>query len=342
MLSGGKAYRFQNSQQDWQDKALVLLEDKPLLVHVIKNITDVVDEVIVCVNNDERKTKYLEVLEKHNLRVKIVVDEKTVIGGPNVAILSGLKATQTDFCITIPCDMPFVKPKVVDYLFNISEGFDVVIPMWPNGTIETLIMVLQHTIGMEIVQTLCQLKRPRPSDIPRAAPRTLLASPLKTIKTLDPNLKSFININTQEELRKPQTRNTQGPIQQNVELNQEDFQVSDLQLMYNAAKRYQENKFIMTYEKFNLCKKHFEDRNNFFWAALANENKGKTLLKQTQLQKETKPQTTLEFEFKYKEAFSNAVLNYHKEAKLYEKHFCLRLLERTIADKDHIKTRFAI
>ncbi|MCL2691195.1 MAG: molybdenum cofactor guanylyltransferase [Candidatus Bathyarchaeota archaeon] len=349
VLAGGKACRFQTLHQPvWQDKALVLLEGKPLLVWVIGNVVDIVDEVVVCVNTEERKVRYLEILEKHSLNdVKVIVDEKTKINGPNVAILSGLNIAQADFCMVIPCDMPFVKPEVINYLFEMAtRGFDVVVPMWPNGVLETLIMVLKRTIGLEIVRTLCQLKRDRPSDIPRAAAKTLLISPLKTINKLDPTLKSFININTQEDLTKLQTRNLQGVIQQNITLNRGHFLISDLQLLCDAVKKYQKDNFLEAKEKIDLSHSRFESCGNFFWAALASESKGKILLKhhhQQQLQKNEKDsnsnyQTVFAFDFEYKKVFSNAASNYYHEAELYKKHQCTRLLERAIADNHNMLT----
>jgi len=345
VLAGGKAGRFQGLHTVWLDKALALFEGKPLLVWVVENVVGEVDEVVVCVNSEERKAWYLEVLEKYHLGVRIVVDEKVEVeGGPNVAILSGLKAVQTDFCMTIPCDMPFVKPEVVNYLFNLSEteGFEVVVPMWPNGILETLLMVLERSRAVEMVQTLCQFKRSRPCDIPRATSKTMLASPLKTIKTLDPDFKSFININTQEDLKKLQTRNIQGLVQQNIVFNREGLLVSDLQLMRDAVKMLQKDNFRKAQEKFDFCKRHFEDEDNFFWTALASEGKGEALLKQAQLplselrlQKENMLQTVFSLSYECKEALSNAVDNYHNEARLYKKNHCTRLLERAIADKQN-------
>ena len=343
MLAGGKAGRFQTLHQPiWQDKALALLDDKPLLVWVVENVADIVDEVVVCVDTEERKGRYREILEKYRLSVKVVVDEKTEINGPNVAILSGLNVAQTDFCMVIPCDMPFVKPEVINYLFEIAEEFDVVVPIWPNGVLETLIMVLKRTMGLEIVRTLCQLKRTRPIDIPRAAAKTLLVSPLKTINKLDPTLKSFININTQEDLTKLQTRKLQGAIQQDITLIRGSFLISDLQLMYDAIKIYQKGNFLVAKEKIDLCQRRFESCGNFFWAALASESKGKVLLKQhQQLQKNentSNQQAVFAFDFEYKNVFSNAVNNYHKEAELYKTNHCTRLLERAITDKQNTLT----
>ena len=107
--------------------------------------------------------------------------------------------------------------------------------MWPNGRLETLIMTLHRTAGLEITQTLCQLKRPRSDDIIRASAKTLLVSPLKEIRILDPELKSFININSKEDLNKPKTRQIQGAVKENIQLKHEGSTVSDLQILRDGA-----------------------------------------------------------------------------------------------------------
>ncbi len=50
ILAGGKAQRFQTEKEGWQNKALAELSGKPLLVHAVASVSDIVDETIVCVN----------------------------------------------------------------------------------------------------------------------------------------------------------------------------------------------------------------------------------------------------------------------------------------------------
>ena len=64
ILSGGKARRFQSKNRKWEDKALAELEGKPLLIHAIESVEDVVDEIAISVNDEERKAKYNQILEK--------------------------------------------------------------------------------------------------------------------------------------------------------------------------------------------------------------------------------------------------------------------------------------
>ena len=62
ILAGGKARRFQTIDAIWRDKALAELNGKPLLIHAIENVRDIVDEIVVCVNDEERKAKYTKIL----------------------------------------------------------------------------------------------------------------------------------------------------------------------------------------------------------------------------------------------------------------------------------------
>jgi len=335
VLAGGKACRFQNPYMGWQDKALVLLENKPFLVHVIENVSSVVDEVIVCVNNNdkERIEGYRRVFAEYRLSAKIVLDESLEVGGPMRAILSGLRVANADYCLIVPCDMPFINASVVEHLFSLSKGFDVVMPMWPNGRLETLCMVLERLGSLEIVQILCQLKRSHVDDIPRAAAKVFLPSTVKTLKTFDPQLKSFININSPEDLEKMSLRDTEGSIKEDVIFFREKSLLTDLLYMREAVKLYQENHFVEAQEKFETCKKQFEACNNFFWTALTCECKAMVLLSQLQLQENSNQQIGTQCNFKILETFVDAANNYDNETKIYDQKGCIRLFERALADK---------
>ena len=191
ILAGGMGSRFQTQPGVWQDKALALLAGKPLLVHVVENIQQEADETLVVVNEKLRKVVYDELLQRYGIsKVKIVTDVKAkILGGPLIAILTGLKASTSDFCLTVPSDMPMLNPKVAEYMFKEIDGSFVAVPMWPDGKLETLLMVLQRRNCLKIAETLCQLGRERPDDIIRGALKDLFVAPLGKIKKLDPELK---------------------------------------------------------------------------------------------------------------------------------------------------------
>lgn len=238
ILAGGKAQRFQNAQGKWQDKALAELYGKPLLVHAIENIEDVVDEIVGVVNeNETRQSQYNNVLGKYHIEnARIITDLKiNHLSGPIVAILTGLKSVEADYCLTVPCDMPLLSGKVADYLFTEVKGSYVAVPMWPNGMLETLLMVLERSNTLEIASVLCQLGRSHPDDIIRGTLQVLFISPLGEIKILDPELKSFVNINSQEDLSRLQPRQGQGSVVENLRLNLGALPIDELQRLQKAS-----------------------------------------------------------------------------------------------------------
>ncbi len=334
ILAGGKARRFQNKNGTWQDKALAELAGKPLLIHAIDNVHDVVEKILICVDTENRKTQYTKILTKHHHteKVTVVTDEKiNHTKGPTVAIYTGLKAVNAKHCLTLPCDMPLLKPKVVDYLFNAAEDSDIAVPMWPNSRLETLVMVLERDSALEITHTLCQLMRPRSDDIMRGASNVSFISTVGEIKTLDPELKSFVNINSPQDLTRLQTRHAQGPITGNLRLKLDKLPLLELQQLRNASALNNEGAFAEASKTFSACATNLEMKASAFWAGVSRENEGENLLKWSKQQKETAPAT--ELDFKSKEALLKAADNYRLEAEMYEKSHCRFLAERARADK---------
>jgi len=333
ILSGGKSERFQNTQETWRDKALVELLGKPLLIHAVENVREVVEEVVICVNNENRKAQYAEVLKKHSVKnVRLLIDEPcNQLGGPIVGILTGLTAVKADYCFTLPSDMPLLLPKVIDYMFNSAKEARVVVPMWPNGRLETLTMVLKQSDALEIAKTLCQLRRPRSDDIIRGALNILLISTVGEIRTFDPELKSFININSQVDLTWLRPRHAQGPITENLRLNLGDLPKPELRRLQNASVLFNESKFLEAAKTFSSVATHLETGDSCFWAALSRENEGKSLLGWTKQQ--NKQEFTTEQEGRGKEALLKAAKNYELEAKIYENAHSVFLSERAKSNK---------
>lgn len=338
ILSGGKAERFQSEQQTWQDKALIELFGKPLLIHAIENVQNVVEEIVISVNDKVRKTRYSEVLKKHKVKnIRLLIDEKIdQLGGPLVAILTGLKSVKADYCITLPCDMPLLQPKVMEYMFSTIKNSRVAVPMWPNGRLETLTMVLERKNALEIASTLCNLKRPRSDDIVRGALNVLFVSAVSEIKALDPELKSFVNINSREDLTELQPRRVQGTITENMRLNLGVLPTLKLQRLREAALRGKGGKFSEATEIFASCANELERKNTFFWAAISRENEGKSLLERAQQQIE--PKLVAGQVSEGKKALLKAADNYGLEAEMHSKNRCVFLAERARSDKAWCET----
>jgi molybdenum cofactor guanylyltransferase len=338
ILAGGKAQRFQTNQGSWQDKALAELDGKPLLIHAIENVRDVVDEIVVVVNEEARKSKYQNILASQQIeKVKIVTDIKIDhLSGPFIAILTGLKFADANYCLTIPADMPMLNRKVADYLFNEIKDSYVAVPMWPNGSLETLLMVLERSKTLKIVNLLCQLRRNRPDGIIRGALNVFFASPLAEIKVLDPELKSFVNINCQDDLGRLQPRQGQGPVTGNLRLKLGMLPIEQLDLLHKASSERENFEFMEAAKIFSSCADDLEKGNSFFWAGIAREYEAKSWLSLSELNNKG------ELTRKMQDAFLKAATNYGAEAAIYEKNHCYLLAERAKADKSWCESQIKI
>jgi len=333
ILAGGKAKRFQSQPEIWQDKALAKLFDKPLLVHAVESVRKSVDEVVICVNDEDRRAMYAQILEKYGVSdVKLVIDEKIDdLGGPLVAILTGLKAVTSDYCLTLPGDMPLVQLKVIEHMFHLAKDARVVVPMWPNGRLETLVMALEKSSALEIANTLFLLGRPRSDDLIRGALNVTFVSIVGELSALDPELESFVNINFPQDLDRLQPRRVEGAITQSMHIDKGALPSRDLRLLREASGLCRENKLSDASEIFASCATRLEEEESFFWAALSRENEAKGirgLAKQQTVSFLREKETA-----RSAKSFLQAAVNYEMEAGVHEECHCIFLAERARSDK---------
>jgi molybdenum cofactor guanylyltransferase len=334
VLAGGRGQRFQTENGRWQDKALAALEGKPLLIHVVENIRENVDEILVIVNNKTRKKQYTKILSKFKVSDAKIVEDISLNGirGPLIAILTGLKNVTADYCITIPADMPLIHPKVADYLFREIGDSYVEVPMWPNGRLETLLMILKRNISLEIAKQLCLLGRSHPDDIIRGANRVLFVSPLEKIIDFDPNLCSFVNINSKEDLSRLKPRPGSGPAR-SVRLNLGDLPIEKIGQLEKASLKRDNGEFVEASEIYRKSALELENQ-SFFWSAISREYQAKIMLS---LSKQQHPK--LDFAEEARNGFFEAAKQYLLESNVYEKNKCLLLAERARADRNWCEER---
>jgi molybdenum cofactor guanylyltransferase len=57
--------------------------------------------------------------------------------GPTAGILTGLRAAESEYAFVVACDMPFVEPALVSYLFERARGHDAAVPRVGDGWFQT-------------------------------------------------------------------------------------------------------------------------------------------------------------------------------------------------------------
>ncbi|ERG94536.1 molybdenum cofactor guanylyltransferase [Haloquadratum walsbyi] len=123
VLAGGRSTRFGD-----QDKAVVTLAGTPLIRRVVDRIAGVVDEVVINCRQSQRDS-ITAALAESNTELRFAIDQ-TPDRGPMAGLARGLEITDATHSIAVGCDMPFIDPDFIEYLFDrITEGYaDAVVP----------------------------------------------------------------------------------------------------------------------------------------------------------------------------------------------------------------------
>jgi len=191
ILAGGFSKRF------GQDKCLINLVGKPLVLHVIDRVSSVVDEKVVVVGANA-PIESLSNLFKSKTRV--VVD-KYEGQSPLVGALTGFESIDTEYSLLLPCDTPFVSAEIAALLLDLCVNKAAVIPRWPNGYIEPLQAAYRTKSAVEAAKkALSEGKRDLSSMINHMR-GTRYVSTL-VLQQLDPKLLTFFNVNTPEDLKR--------------------------------------------------------------------------------------------------------------------------------------------
>lgn len=195
VLAGGGSQRFRT------EKGLANLAGKPLIMHVIGRIQNLVDEIIVCVKSNEQSLLFSSILPDDS---KIVVDVKGLPACPLTGVFTGLEKAQGEYSIILPCDTPFISRKLVDLMFDIAVGVDAVIPRWPNGYLEPLQAVYRTKSALEAAGKTLKKGEKRLQDMIFLLRRVRYLSTL-VIKEIDPKMLTFFNVNMPIDLRRAET-----------------------------------------------------------------------------------------------------------------------------------------
>jgi molybdopterin-guanine dinucleotide biosynthesis protein A len=148
---------------------------------------------IILVSNAGRSFNQFTQFPKLRLAVDIIPDR-----GPLGGIYTGLTASKTAYNLVVACDMPFINVALLDYMITIADGYDVVVPRIPVGTENLHAIYSKNCLpAMDKLINNGELKVFK------------LFSGLNVryvgeaeINRFDPDHLSFINIDTEEDLKK--------------------------------------------------------------------------------------------------------------------------------------------
>jgi molybdopterin-guanine dinucleotide biosynthesis protein A len=184
VLAGGQSRRLGT------DKASLLFDGKTLLARTVETLAPLCREVIVVTNSPQAHA---------HPAARLVGDLLPGMGSLG-GIYSGLMAANTAHSLVVGCDMPFLNPKVIIYLASLAPGFDVIMPR-RQKLLEPLHSIYSKPC-LPFIKDLLDRRHLRIFDfLPHVRVRYVEESELAP---WDPDHRSFLNINTPQDLAQVQ------------------------------------------------------------------------------------------------------------------------------------------
>jgi len=194
ILAGGLSKRF------GQDKGLIELGGKPLILHVVDRASKIVEETVVVVGSETQKETFERLLGH---RASLVVD-KHKVQSPLVGASAGFEGAHGEYCLLLPCDTPFVSSQIMRFLLDLCINRSAVIPRWPSGYIEPLQAAYHTKSALAAAKTaLKEGKLDLRSMIARLKGIRYVST--MVLRQMDSRLLTFFNVNTFGDLKKAES-----------------------------------------------------------------------------------------------------------------------------------------
>jgi molybdopterin-guanine dinucleotide biosynthesis protein A len=129
VLAGGRSTRFGDG-----DKAVADLAGTPMIRRVVGRVAPAVDRVVV--NCRAAQTSAIRTALDGVAPPVDVAEDDYPDEGPVAGMATGLRAVDCEYAFVVACDMPFVDPAFVDYLFERAAGHEAAVPR-PGKWFET-------------------------------------------------------------------------------------------------------------------------------------------------------------------------------------------------------------
>jgi molybdopterin-guanine dinucleotide biosynthesis protein A len=190
ILAGGQSRRMGTN------KALLPLpgpgnEHRTFVAHLAQTLAARCSETVLVVRDQAAATEYVTV------PVGRIVCDRIPDHGPLMGLYSGLSEVHATHALAIAVDMPFLQPAMLAFLLSQPLTGAILVPV-VNGIPQVLCAVYPRSILPLIEARLSQGRRDPRSLLDIATVTYIDESKLRAI---DPQLRSFININTPEELQ---------------------------------------------------------------------------------------------------------------------------------------------
>ena len=182
----------------WSKKPFSNLKEKQFSNACLKAFSGLWTRLFSRSGTEPRKQKFRPVLEKFPAREIRFCFDTLEDAGPLEGIRAGLLESRSEYSFVCAGDMPFVNFRVVDLLFEKADGHDAALPRWEDRKFEPLHAVYSRKLIPEIEKAF---EKGKCSVLtPVFEMQDVVFVEVSEIRELDPELRTFANINTVEDM----------------------------------------------------------------------------------------------------------------------------------------------
>ncbi|QBD81506.1 molybdenum cofactor guanylyltransferase [Ktedonosporobacter rubrisoli] len=189
ILAGGRSRRM------GRDKAFLSLPgpgERTFVEYLTHLLTSLCHEVVLVVRDTEQMARYASYATSN---IRLVAD-KVADTGPLMGLYTGLGAIATTHALVVAVDMPFVQPVMASFLLSCPLDEAPVVPV-VKAIPQVLLAVYPRTLVPQLEALLQEGRRDLRSVLEARHVHYIDETHLREI---DPQLRSFVNVNTPEEL----------------------------------------------------------------------------------------------------------------------------------------------
>lgn len=133
IVAGGRSSRFGS------DKTVHLLNDKPMISHVLEALSPIFQKIVI-ISDEAEKFRHLG-LE--------IIPDAVKGAGPAGGINSALASSPGKRCFVFAADMPYINTEFIKYMLEIQSSSDIIIP-FHDGFYEPLHAIYSAACGEKI------------------------------------------------------------------------------------------------------------------------------------------------------------------------------------------------
>jgi len=183
ILAGGTSERF------GRPKALIELAGRPLIVHVADAMGSLADETIVSVAGPEMEGRIRPFLPH-----AVFARDRRPGAGPIEGFRQGFRAAAGEVVLVAPCDAPLLRPALYRLLLGVLGDHDAAVPKF--DVLDPVRAVYRRKRVLEVLDAAPDV--PSPSALVDRLQVVFLGP--DQIRTADPDLASFLDVDTQKDL----------------------------------------------------------------------------------------------------------------------------------------------